>query len=30
LKSGYFKERMDNLGFYLDKVDGKSEEFKFK
>jgi hypothetical protein len=30
LKSGYFKERMDKLGFYLDKVDGKSEEFKFK
>jgi hypothetical protein len=30
LKYGYFKERLEELGFYLDKVDGKSEEFKFK
>jgi hypothetical protein len=30
LKSGYFKERLKELGIFLDKVDGKSEAFKFK
>jgi hypothetical protein len=30
LKSGYFKDRLEELGIYLEKVDGKSEAFKFK
>ncbi|MGV2871486.1 hypothetical protein [Colwellia sp. E150_009] len=30
LKSGYFKDRLKKLGICLDKVDGKSEAFKFK
>jgi hypothetical protein len=30
LKSGYFKDRLEELGIYLEKVDAKSEAFKFK
>jgi len=30
LKSGFFKERLGELGISLDKVNGKSEAFKFK
>jgi hypothetical protein len=30
LKSGYFKDRLKELGIYLEKVDDKSEAFKFK
>jgi hypothetical protein len=30
LKPGYFKDRLEELGIYLEKVDGKSEAFKFK
>lgn len=30
LKSGYFKDRLNELGIYLEKFDGKSEVFKFK
>lgn len=30
LRLGYFKDRLNQLGIYLDKVDGKSEAFKLK
>jgi hypothetical protein len=30
LKSGYFKERLGELKYHLEKVNGKSESFKFK
>jgi hypothetical protein len=30
LKSGYFKDRLEGLGISLEKVNDKSEEFKFK
>jgi len=30
LESGYFKDRLNELGIDLEKVDGKSEAFKFK
>lgn len=30
LKSGYLKDRLEELGIYLEKADGKSEVFKLK